>query len=294
MRAVTIASWATLGSRHATVGDLLAVRVVVNELRRNGLSAYHVLEGEPMPGLGEGFRIWVCGPVDFSYDKQQAVLGRDGAGWIVSSASVIRSMEATPVLADLSTARDLAGSTAKADFAILAPATAKARRAAVMLRGHQPEYRQDHSIHLSVERGVRDALRSTGHFPLALGTACPDGLDPEVAAAGIEDLFSSSDVVITSRLHGIIHALRAGKYPVVIDEIVNGGKVSACALAFGIPFLLPGEDFARQVVSAIESCRCRSAEEVAQLRETMQASARDNLNRMLRLVSSNAESGSPS
>ena len=101
-------------------------------------------------------------------------------------------------------------------------------------------------------------------------------------------------MVITSRLHGIIHALRAGKYPVVIDEIVNGGKVSACALAFGIPFLLPGEDFARQVVSAIESCRCRSAEEVAQLRETMQASARDNLNRMLRLVSSNAESGSPS
>jgi len=284
MKRAVVASWATVARRHATIGDLLAVGVVVDALSESGCHVKLALPGEPLPEIGEGPRVWVSGPVDFSYDKQSAILGHDGAGWIVSGATLISREPGHPIRADITTARDAPGQPTNADFAILAPITAKGRRAAVLLRGHQPEYRQDESIHQVVASGVRSALQSTGYFPLPLATDCPEGFDPIVAAATLEDVLAQSDLVVTSRLHGVIHALRAGKFPVVIDEIIEGGKVSACAREFDLPFLRPEGDFVERLIALIHDCRARDTAEIALLRTKLESSASTNLARLVGLV----------
>jgi hypothetical protein len=213
MKTALIASWATIAHRHATIGDWLAVQVVIDALHRAGVPTkfasrdqFHV----DQPALSEqAVPVWVCGPIDFSYDKQQSILGRNGTGWIITDATLISTESSAPVEADISTVRDGPGRPTSADFAVLAPEEDPARIAAVMLRGHQPEYRQSPSIHQAVEVAVAAALNTTLHYQIQLNTRNPPGLSPGKAAAALEFLLAHASVVITSRLHGIVHAVRS-------------------------------------------------------------------------------------
>jgi hypothetical protein len=235
--------------------------------------------------------LWVCGPIDLSYDKQQEILGRDGTGWIITDATLIATDLSTPVQADISTVRDGPGRPTSADFAVLAPAEDAARIAAVILRGHQPEYRQEPSIHQGVEAAVASALNATLHYQIQLNTRNPQGLPPGKAAAALEFLLEHVTVVITSRLHGIVHAVRAGVLPIIIDEIIGGGKVTACATAFGLPVLRPGPDLSDRLIEALTNHEHKRHADAANLRERMRRSAKANLEKLVRLVTTRAHEG---
>lgn len=289
---IEIASWATLGTRHATIGDLLAVDVVREALRAAGLETV-LLTHPSAADAGSSMqrnsaaapRVWVSGPVDLSYVKQRAILGERGSGWWISNATLIENFEMRTLEADVSTARDGPGLPTKGDFAILAPRTRPPRIAAVLLRGHQPEYRQSESVHQQVADAVGDALREAKCFPVRLDTMPPLGLSAAEAAAGLEALLAEADVVITSRLHGIIHSVRAGKVPIVIDEIAAGGKVSACGKEFGLDILRPGPQLAGQLIAALSNRTEESAAGADQIRRAIEQSAKNNLGSLVRSIS---------
>jgi|GEM_PF-5114094 len=295
MKTALIASWATIDHRHATIGDRLAVQIVIDALRRAGVPAELASRdqfNEGKPALSEqAIPVWVCGPIDFSYDKQQEILGRDGTGWIITDATLIATDLSAPVQADISTARDGPGRPTSADFAVLAPSEDAARIAAVMLRGHQPEYRQAPSVHHGVEAAVTVALNATLHYQVQLNTRNPAGLSPGKAAAALELLLEHAAVVITSRLHGIVHAVRAGVLPIVIDEIIGGGKITACATAFGLPVLCPGPDLVDRLIEALSNYEHKLNTETADLRERLRRSAEANLEKLVRLVTTRALEG---
>ncbi|WP_410659411.1 polysaccharide pyruvyl transferase family protein [Amycolatopsis sp. lyj-112] len=55
-------------------------------------------------------------------------------------------------------------------------------------------------------------------------------------------ILSHLDVVVTTRLHGLVLSLRAGVPALVVDPIAGGGKVTAQADALGWPALVPAEE----------------------------------------------------
>jgi hypothetical protein len=54
-------------------------------------------------------------------------------------------------------------------------------------------------------------------------------------------LLARVDVVVTSRLHGLVLALRQGVPALALDPVAGGGKVCAQAQAWGWPAVLPAE-----------------------------------------------------
>ena len=61
-------------------------------------------------------------------------------------------------------------------------------------------------------------------------------------AAAFEALLSRMDVVVTTRLHGLALALRAGVSALAVDPVHGGGKVTAQASAWQWPAILPAEE----------------------------------------------------
>jgi hypothetical protein len=62
------------------------------------------------------------------------------------------------------------------------------------------------------------------------------------SAASVYSLMSRVDFVLTTRLHGIVYALKAGKPVIAIDPVAGGDKVSAQARAVGWPKVILAED----------------------------------------------------
>ncbi len=91
--------------------------------------------------------------------------------------------------------------------------------------------------------------------------------------AQVESLIARADVVVTSRLHAMVRAIRLGVPPIVCDPIIGGAKVTRQAERLGWPAVLPAEQVSATALDA-EFERCRSGALVpalAHARRTAQA-----------------------
>ncbi|MEU6062646.1 polysaccharide pyruvyl transferase family protein [Streptomyces sp. NPDC047097] len=127
------------------------------------------------------------------------------------------------------------------DLAASAPATGLPPVAGVILTRGQGEYgarrRHDQAAtaltHWLAARDIaaltldtRLALRDPGHF------RTPEQLDA---------VLTRLDAVVTTRLHGLVLALRAGIPALAVDPVAGGAKVTAQAAACDWPALLPAD-----------------------------------------------------
>lgn len=280
---VLLASWGSIDERHLTIGDRLAVDVVRQALHDANISHRLLGAGEFVSANpsrpGPDTKVWVCGPVDRSYAPQHHILG-DGSGWILLDTTALRSRVDTG-RADLSFARDGDGLPTRGDLASLAESR-DGGFAAVTLRGAQPEYGVGPEAAAETALVVSTAVTLANLVPLVVDTCVPATLPPHSAGAGIEAAMRAATVTISSRLHGCIHALRAGQVPVVIDEVPGGGKVSALAYEFDLPVFVPAEHLTpNRLHAAIESAADHSDVTAAQILHTIRVSAKENLHRFI-------------
>ena len=102
--------------------------------------------------------------------------------------------------------------------------------------GHpQPEY-GERQRHGTAQRLLEQLVVASGFAPVLLDTR----LDPreQFAArtpAQLESALARMDVVVTTRLHGLVLALRNGVPALAVDPVAGGAKVSAQAAAIGWP-----------------------------------------------------------
>lgn len=285
---VYIASWGSIAQRHMTTGDQAARDVVVAALESSGVECRVVTEQSPPPA--DALKIWVSGPVDLSYAPQRAVLG-DGSGWLLAGTTLITDRLA-PTLCDTSTARDGPGVPTRGDLAALAPRETGGGFAAVMLRGAQPEYRHRADQADAIAQAVQHTLDKLGLWSLPIGTHQPAALTSGQMLTGIEKVLSAATVVITSRLHGVIFSLRAGRVPVVIDEVDGHGKITDLATAFGLPVYL---DSPRCSVGEITEAIARVADctdaDASRILESISRSAQANLDAIVKAVSTGRGDG---
>ncbi|WP_206503531.1 polysaccharide pyruvyl transferase family protein [Streptomyces chrestomyceticus] len=135
--------------------------------------------------------------------------------------------------------RDTAGQAAGArDLSLRAPAASALPLVGVILTGGQHEYGARRR-HTEVGDVLTDWLGTVGAARLPVDTRL-DTRDWRLPATPDElhAVLARLDVVVTTRLHGMVLALRAGTPALAVDPVAGGAKVAAQAAALGWPAVL--------------------------------------------------------
>lgn len=148
--------------------------------------------------------------------------------------------------------RDSASNT-RADLAFLAPSRS-CPVAGICLVHQQAEY-ADRQRHAHVARLIQSALQRRQVAVVTIGTDTPNPGLAFQAPPAIEAIMSRVDVLITTRLHGMVYALRNGVPPVVIDPIAGGAKVSDQARTIGWRHIITADMLTEdRLIALIDHC----------------------------------------
>jgi hypothetical protein len=265
---VLVTGWFSTEDGEITAGDMLCGRTV---------SAWLAQAGVPHDmAVAAGFRrpcettveavdprrysdvLFVCGPV--ASPKVARLLDR-----FASSRRIGVGISATAPpdgLFDAVLARDGAARP-RADLSLGTPSDAVGV-VGVILAHPQPEYgdRQRHGI---ADHLVRGLLRRAALAPLSLDTRLDEGDElacktPEQFRALVERV----DVVVTTRLHGLVLALDAGVPALALDPIAGGAKVTRQAGVLGWPAVCgTGDSDAGRVDGLLRWCLTEEARATA-------------------------------
>jgi hypothetical protein len=284
MRAL-VAGWFSFPWYGATAGDLLAAVVVGNWLDEAGCP-YDVALVETL-GTGvdamtvDAMRythlVFVCGPLG----EGEPVLGLlqrfKHARTIGLDLTMLHPIEQWQPF-DLLLERD-SDRTARPDISLLADVP-ELPVIALVLAHEQKEYPLGR--HREVHETARAALAAFDAAVVEVDTC----LDPPNAQglsspAKVLAVLSRADAVVTTRLHGLVLALKVGVPVVAIDPVANGAKVARQAAALGWnEVLVPEQTTIESVTAALvrcleldakpraQACAHAAADALAEVRET--------------------------
>lgn len=255
---VALSWWGSIPDGGPTVGDLLALKAAHDEIAREGFNSLVLCDGAfahhvaPFASIGELIAdrydafVWICGPLIAGSSRFRDLFNRfEGLPRIAAGVSVL-----PPNVADhfnnfdVCIARDGLDKT-YGDLALAAPAAesgafegsqavSKTRSLALCLRGAQREYGPGSCDDKRVDALCDRIVTATGLDPSRIETR----LDRSGAAlARMELQFQTAGLVVSSRLHGALLALRYGTPVVAIDQIKGGGKVSEVLSRLGWPWV---------------------------------------------------------
>ena len=243
---VLIVSWASFLHGEATAGDVLAMEAAAEALGAAGFTCDLAWSPVFRPG-GRTLQdsppadythlVFTCGPVH-GWQVERLHQRYRGCHRIAVGVSVIDPADPAVTGFHHVLPRDGPGMPGRLDLAGAVPVPA-VPVAAVILAGAQPEYadRGRHSP-LTAEIGGWLATVDCARVPVDTRLAHGDWRSPATAAQ-VEAVISRADVVVTTRLHGLVLALKNGVPALAIDPVAGGAKVAAQAAAWAWPVLLP-------------------------------------------------------
>jgi hypothetical protein len=263
-----VAGWFSFDEVVATVGDLLARDVLCGWLRRAGID--HEVANAPLVGGGVHWRavapadydrvIFVCGPFGRRPLLEQFV-ARFGERRLVGVDVSMLAGDAAWDPFDLLFARDGGNGAARPDLSFLAPEQPRLPVACAILAHAQGEY--EGGLHEAAGAAIARLPDVRRVAVLRTDTDLLDG-DRVRTAPEVVSLIARSDVVVTTRMHGLVLALREGVPAVAIDPIAGGAKVSRQARAIGWPALLRADELTdRALAEAVDWCLGEDARERA-------------------------------
>ncbi|MGI5218130.1 polysaccharide pyruvyl transferase family protein [Nocardia sp. CA-290969] len=244
---VLVTGWSSFVHGEATAGDVLGMRRVGETLAEAGIA--HETAWSP------GFRpdalhlddadagryshlVFVCGP---AHGEQVRALHERYAACrrIAVGVTVLDPADTAVTGFHRVLARD-DPDTARPDMSVSAVTTSVPVVGVVFAPG-QAEYgpaRRHDTVHDALERWLHGL--DCARLPLDTRLAGDDWrhcATPDQLAS----VFARLDAVVTTRLHGLVFALRAGVPVLAVDPVAGGGKVTAQAAALGWPALVSAE-----------------------------------------------------
>ena len=242
---VLVTGWSGVLHGEATAGDVLSMQAVSDALTGAGIACDTGWSAVMCPPGGLRLDdadpadfthlVWACGPLSGEPVVQTA---RRFAGCrrIAVGVSVLDPGEAAVTAFDVVLARDTSGTGGLVDLAAR-PASAGVPVVGVFLSGGQQEY-ADRRRHDDVNDALGRWLGSGDLARLSLDTRL-DPRDWRLAATPgqVESVVRRLDVVVTTRLHGLVLALKNGVPAVAVDPVAGGAKVTAQARAWDWPVL---------------------------------------------------------
>jgi hypothetical protein len=255
---VLLTGWFSFLEGEATAGDVLAAEAVRHALQQASVphetawsrvfrpDALHLDAANPADYT---HLVFVCGPV-------HSTPGRPGGPAplldlhrrfsrcrrIAIGVSVPDPADPAVTGFDVLLRRDGAGLAGAApDLSLCTPAPARVPLVGVILTEGQYEYgaRRHHAQVARVLDGWLGGLEAA-RIPLDTRLDSHDWRLPATPGQ-LHAMLCRLDAVVTTRLHGLVLALRAGVPAVAIDPVRGGAKVTAQAAVLGWPAVLPAE-----------------------------------------------------
>lgn len=278
MRAL-VAGWFSFDGMGATAGDLMARDVVCRWLREGGMP-HDVALAAPFDGGVDwravdpgayGVVVFVCGPFGDGWPLTDFLPRFAGCRLVGLDLSMLQPLEEWNPF-DLLLERE-SSRASRPDLALLSEAPLLP--VAGLVRVHpQAEY-GGRSAHEEADALVDDLLAGAGLAVIPIDTRLDVNATGHRTAAEVESAIARVDVVVTTRLHGLVLALKNGVPAVAVDPIRGGAKVRRQAEALGWPYAYAVDDATPDSLrEALAACL---RPEAAALASTVAGRARDSL-----------------
>jgi hypothetical protein len=242
---ILVAGWFSFETMGAGAGDLLARDVLCDWLDRAG-HRYDVALASPFSG-GVDWRtvppesvdtlIFVCGPVGNGPPLTDLLAHFAGRRVVAVDVSLLQSrVEWNPF--DILFERD-SESTSRPDLSF-ASGKPLVPLVGVLLTDVQPEY-GNRDRREQANAAIQRLIESESMAVVRIDTRLDSNTTGLRTASEIESVIARMDVVLTTRLHGLVLSLKNGVPPIAIDSVAGRGKVSRQAAALGWPLIFEAD-----------------------------------------------------
>jgi hypothetical protein len=263
---VLVAGWFSFEKMNVTAGDVIARDLACDWLTRAGV-AYDLALAAPFSG-GVGFfdvnphdyaaLVFVCGPFRKT-EFIEGLLERFRGVRVIGLNLSMLTPEWNPF--EVLLERDSA-LTARPDITFAAPVCAVPIVGVIRVHPqHEYKKRAKHGdAHAAIQRLIDTNRMAVINIDTGLDRNTTGLRDPRE----IETVISRMDVVLTTRLHGTVLALKHGVPVVAIDPIAGGAKITAQARVVGWPVSFTADALdERRLQQAFEYCLTQDARMVA-------------------------------
>jgi len=238
-RRILLAGWFSFEGMGTTAGDLLSRDTVISWLRGAGIA--HDVASVPLFGCGFDWRsinpcvythvLFVCGPFGNGPPLVEFLDRFRHCRLIGLNLSMLQSLEEWnpfEVLFERDSTRS-----ARPDLAFLHHSEPRSVAGLILIH-EQPEYR-NRDLHALANRVLKEVLDAFKIVAIPIDTCLEGNAGQLTTASQVEALISRMDLVATTRLHGLVLALKNAVPALVIDSVSGGGKVHRQAETLGWP-----------------------------------------------------------
>jgi hypothetical protein len=265
---VLVAGWFSFQDMGATAGDRIACDLLCERLAQNNVP-FDVALASSFPG-GVDWRsasptlyshlIFVCGPLGNGWPVNEMLARFSSSKLIGLNLSMLDPLEQWNPF-DLLYERD-SNRTCRPDITIAAPMV-RVPLVGSILAHVQAEYGK-RSRHNDAHEVIQNVLHRREAAVVAIDTNLVGNATGLRSAREIVSLIASMDLVITTRLHGMVLALKNGVPALAIDPIEGGAKISRQAAALGWPMVFQVEELNEdELLRAFDECRSEAVRKTA-------------------------------
>jgi len=243
---VLVAGWFSFEQMGASAGDLLARDLVCSWLE-NAACNYDVAVAPPFSG-GIDWRnshaddysavIFICGPFGNGPPVTDFLEYFSDVPLIGLNLSMLQGLDVWNPF-HLLLERD-SSETRRPDLVFLTRQP-KVPVVGLILVHPQEEY-GDRAMHQVADNALRRLIESREMAVIPIDTRLDENRVGLRTSAEVESLIAKTDVVLTTRLHGMVLAIKNGVPPLVVDPIAGGAKILRQAETIGWPVVLKADD----------------------------------------------------
>jgi hypothetical protein len=263
-----VAGWFSFELMGASAGDLLARDVACDWLREAGRE-FDIALAPPFSGgvdwrtvdpAGYDQVVFVCGPFGNGPPLTELLHRFAGRRLIGLNLTMLEPLEVWSPF-DLLIERDSSART-HPDFAFLS-ARPRVPVVGVVLIDSQPEYKR-RDLHQPANEALRRLVASRDVAAVEIDTRLDVNRTGLRSPAQVESLVARMDLVLTTRLHGTVLALKNGVPALAIDPVDGGAKILRQAQTLGWPVVLTADALDdRKLQEAFDYCLTEAAREEA-------------------------------
>ena len=265
---VLLTGWFSFELMGASAGDLLARDLVAEWLEDSGVP-FDLAHAPPFEG-GVDWRevdpgrythvVFVCGPFGNGDPLVEFLERFRNARLVGVNLTMLEPLNAWNPF-DLLLERD--SSEAIRPDLVFASKPRPVPVIGLVLRDKGSEYGTRHRYGQSIEL-VEGVLRSREMAVVRIDTRLDENTSGLRTPAEVEAIIARMDAIVTTRLHGLVMALRNGVPALAIDPIASGGKISRQAGAVGWPEVFSVDTATpEQLEEALGFCLTQSARDTA-------------------------------
>jgi glycosyltransferase involved in cell wall biosynthesis/peptidoglycan/xylan/chitin deacetylase (PgdA/CDA1 family)/SAM-dependent methyltransferase len=261
---ILVTGWFSFEDGHATAGDLLSCDLVCEWLEAAGCG-YDVALVPPL-GVGVDWRsvdpeyyshvVFVCGPFGDGPNVRRLLDRFAHCRLVGLNLSMLAPLEQWNPF-DLLLERD-SSMGARPDITFLSRATRVPIVGLILVEPHEGALDQ------VANEAINRLMQSREMVTVPIDTRLDTNSTGLRSAAQVESLIARMDLVITTRLHGLVLALKNGVPAIAIDPIPGGFKIERQAHTVGWPVVLPVDGLTNErLEKAFDFCLTEEARTTA-------------------------------